>query len=54
MDLLDHILRRATKMIQGMEHFSCEDRMRELKLFRLEKRTLGRSDNSFAVSKWGL
>lgn len=28
-------------MIKGLEYFSCDKRLRELKLFRLEKRRLG-------------
>ena len=35
-DLLEHIQSRAMKMIQGMEHLSYGDRLRELGLFSLE------------------
>jgi len=38
MELLECIQRRATKMIQGIEHLSCKDRLRELELLCLEKR----------------
>ena len=36
-DLLECIQRMATKMIPEMEHFSYEDRLRELGLFSLEE-----------------
>ena len=39
-DLLERVQRRVTSMIQEMEHLSYEYRLREMGLFRLEKRRL--------------
>ena len=51
MDLLECVQRGDTRIIQKMEHLHCEDSLRELGLFSLEKRRLWEPVSSLLVFK---
>ena len=51
MDILERVQQRATKIMKGLQHLTCEERLRELGLFSLEK-TCTRGDSIIRVHEY--
>ena len=51
MDLWEHIQRKATRAIQGMEHLSSEDRLKNGAVQPGEEKAPGIPESSLSVSK---
>jgi len=43
MDILDKVQQRATKMVKALEYPFCEENLRDMRLFSLERRRFGGS-----------
>jgi len=48
-DILETVQQKASEMVEGLEHLSCKEKLKELQLFSLEKKRVSKAHKFLAL-----